>query len=84
MEKEQYIPLTIDRAATKANVVAGAKELQRYARRRKICVSTLNRILLDGKSAYPFQEQRASKFQACLRKLKTDGYLVEQKLDAAA
>jgi len=72
-----YMPLTIDRQATKARLLEAEKELKRYAKKRRISISTLVRILLDGKSAYPFQERENSAFQKVLRKLLADGYLVE-------
>lgn len=88
MSKEPYIPLTIDRAATKAIILEREKELKRYARRKRIPSSTLVRILLDGANAYPYQVREKSAFQKVLRKMKADGYLVEQieeqRLDAAA
>lgn len=87
-KKAPYIPLTIDRQATKARILDAEKELKRYAKRRKIAGSTLVRMLLDGKSAYPYQVREKSAFQKILRKMQMDGYLVEetneQPLDLAA
>ncbi len=88
MTKEEYIPLTINRAATRANILEKHTTLKLYAKRRKIATSTLIRILLDSKSAYPHQEARNSTYQRVLRKIKTNGLLVEsteaQPLDEAA
>jgi|GEM_PF-4248542 hypothetical protein len=87
-KNEKYIPLTIDRAKTKERLLAKEQELKRYAKRKRIATSTLVRILLDGKNAYPYQIREKSAFQKVLRKLLADGYLVEefieQSLDMAA
>lgn len=80
-EKQQYIPLTINRGKTKANILAAEQDQKRYAHRRRISQATLCRILLDGKHAYPYQTREKSAFQKALRKLQADGYLVEQKDD---
>lgn len=77
-----YTPLTIDRAATKERLLSDTP-LNLYAHRRRIPTSTLCRILLDGASAYPYQAREKSKFQRVLRRLKRDGYLVEQSAEAA-
>ncbi len=87
MSKVPYIPLTINRAATKVIILEREKTLKLYARRKRIPSSTLIRILLDGISAYPYQVREKSAFQKVLRKMKADGYLVEienQPLDEAA
>ncbi len=81
-----YTPLTIDKAATRERIIAGEKQLKLYAKRRGIVESLFSRVLAEGKSAYPVQEHRKSKYQAALRKLAADGYLVQldQPLDLAA
>jgi len=77
MSKKPYVPLTIDRSATKAKLLNKVGEQKLYAKARKISTATLCRILLDGSSAYPYQIREKSKFQKILRRLKADGYLVE-------
>jgi len=79
--KTSYIPLTIDRPATKVRLLEREKNLKTYANRRKISTSTLIRILLDGDSAYPYQVREKSAFQKVLRKLQVDGYLVEKFIE---
>lgn len=76
-KKNPYIPLTIDRPATKAIILANEKEVKAYAKRRRFAGSTLVRMLLTGKSAYPYQVREKSTFQKNLRKIQSDGYLVE-------
>jgi len=86
-KKSPYIPLTIDKAQTKARILAKHGDLKTYCRVRRFATSTLVRILLDSKSAYPYQVREKSTFQKMLRKMKTDGFLVElaeQQLDQAA
>lgn len=80
-KKNPYIPLTIDRSGTKA-LILEKQDVKSYAGKRKIVGSTLCRILLDGKSKYPYQVREKSTFQKILRKLKTDGYLVESVREA--
>ena len=81
-KRNPYIPLTINRAATKGACLGRERDVKTYAKRRKIVGSTLCRILLDGKSAYPYQVREKSTFQKILRKLQADGYLVESVQEA--